>query len=517
MSIADFSNVLGNAYLAQGRVDSGAYYLIKSAEILEKYNEDMKLGYLYNNISHIYIDDQEYNMAHSYLVKSKKHLDQVGGEKLAYYGVVIGNFSRVYLGMDSIQRASEAAIKTIEIGVSNENIPIQIYGIMTRGDIAAKLDKKAEAIEHYTKAYELSAQIKDDYRMAQNALLLAKNLKDSNPDKALPYALEADEFYKDDLPRYRIEIVKTLADIYENKGDSKKSLDYYKLYASLQDSILSYEYDKSKLELLEKYETTKKDLTIKTQENELGVKKLKILRLTSVLVIALLLIVGIIIYYLSQQKIKESEIKKIKLEQEQKMMMAMIEGEQKERTRLAKEIHDGIANEVAALKMQTELKNIELNSPILHEIENKLNNIHQNTRNAAHALFPKALIKGNLPQSIGDLCEEYRPIMLVNLDVKSYKPGKTKAMELFLYRLIQEALGNAVRHSGANEIQITIQEELGCIEIEITDNGHGMNAENIEKGLGYLQSRIQELGGDLNVNSDKNTGTRLKISFKYAS
>jgi two-component system, NarL family, sensor kinase len=515
-SIADFSNVLGNAYLSQGRVDSAAFYLIQSAEILKKYGEDMKIGYIYNNISNIYIDDQKFDLALEYLQKSKFHLDKAGGEEFPFYGVIIGNFSRAYIGLDSIEKATATAKRTFELGESSGQVAIQVYGMMAMGDIAFKLNNLTEAENYYTQGYEMAASIDDKYRKAQCALLLGKILKDSYPDKALQYAIEADEYYKNDLPRYRYEIVKTMGDIYENKGNLPKALEYYQLYAELRDSVLSNEYDKNKLELIEKYETSQKNLVIQTQESELAAKKLRILRLTAGLIISLLLMVFLIGYYLTQKRIKEAQINKIMLEQEQKMMMSMIEGEQKERTRLAKEIHDGIANEVAALKMQTELKNLQLHSPLLTEIGEKLTAIHQNIRNAAHALFPKALISGDLPQSVSELCTEYQSIVPIRFEVIGYRPGKTKALELFLYRLIQEALGNAVRHSDAKEIVIDLQDDGHTIEILIKDDGKGLDSGNVEKGLGYLHSRIHELGGKLLVNSDKHTGTSLKISFTYA-
>jgi len=196
--------------------------------------------------------------------------------------------------------------------------------------------------------------------------------------------------------------------------------------------------------------------------------------------------------------------------------MALIEGESKERSRLAKELHDGIANEAAALKMKVELENLSINSPLLNQIVKKLEELHQNTRNTAHALLPKSLINGDLVGSIEYLCEEFSGQTKINFTHQGYLINKPKSLELFIYRLIQESVGNAVRHGQAEFVTVKLIDDGKNIEITIQDDGKGIQKDKLEKGFGYLQSRIKELGGKIEVDSQINHGTNIKIIISYA-
>jgi len=98
------------------------------------------------------------------------------------------------------------------------------------------------------------------------------------------------------------------------------------------------------------------------------------------------------------------------------------------------------------------------------------------------------------------------------------------SIETALYRIFQEALSNVVKHSGADQVKITLAQRDGVFEGEIVDNGHGFNPEDIDReansphGLGLLgmQERLAQCGGSMDIISRKGEGTRIQVRIPLA-
>jgi len=194
----------------------------------------------------------------------------------------------------------------------------------------------------------------------------------------------------------------------------------------------------------------------------------------------------------------------------------LLEGNEHERERIAGELHDNINQRLVMLK-----KELFLSNPLMAvKIEDIINNI----RNMARNLYPVSLPHIGLQYSIEHLCEEITNNSGVNISSKiSFTETiLNKNTELHLFRIIQEALNNIIKHAQATEAKVTIidDNQNNLLLLNIKDNGKGFRVESSLKNkdsfglLGILQ-RCKAINSICNIHSDNN-GTIIQISIPYS-
>ncbi len=206
------------------------------------------------------------------------------------------------------------------------------------------------------------------------------------------------------------------------------------------------------------------------------------------------------------------------------IISAIIEGEEKERKRVAQELHDGLGQIISALKMQVEFvrktsngqgylldKPMELIKDAIHEY-----------RAISHNLLPPLLEASTLPEVLSTLCDrinvsEKCKAVFQNENFKG-KPDKILIREL--YRISQELIANAVKHAECKNIELNIAEKNSHIFISVTDDGKGFDPDETKSkstgiGLKNLNTRVELLDGILNFHSEKGKGTRVVLEVPF--
>ncbi len=510
---ADFANVLGSSYFQVGKQDSGVHYLLVAAESLEKKGDNEKSAYVYNNLANVFLDEMDFIKAVSYFQKALDKLPKDGSNVFA--GSISGNLSFAYISIDSFEQAEKYAVEAVKIGEKTKDNTAILYGKLTLADLANKKGKRDEALKKYNESYQLATEIEDDYKKSLCASSLAEFHATSNPALAIKYGLESYEYYKENLPRFLPPSILLLARVYENNNDYIASSKFYKEYSNVIDSIKSADYNTLKLDMIEKYETAQKTQLISEQKSIITANSLKITLLISGLVAAALAIFITLLWVKLQKNKAAQNVTKLKHEREQAIFNSLVEGEQNERIRLAKELHDGLANEIAAIKMQASIANMQQPNATLDVIEKKLALLHESTRNIAHNMLPKVFMDEGLMASIQFFCKDYSQVIPIGVDIKSYQKNKSRSFELFIYRLAQEVIGNAVKYSNATKILVVIDDQEGLFSLKVKDDGVGINQENVQKGFSFLKDRLKEVEGIMQVYSDEGKGTEIDINIKY--
>jgi len=512
----DFYNVIASSYIALGKTDSATKYFIKCGEILESSGQFRYLAYLNNNIGNIYLDDLEFEHAVRYLKKSSNLMRQV--QDTTYLGLVLGNISQAYSELAIIdstlkyaQKAKRVAVNTIAFnGYFNaqisESIIFQIQGDTQR------------AIDHLWDNYHLTKEKNNTrYKHITTSYLLPLIPSD---DKSLNMAEEAYDYFDKNNPRFKSAMGDILADEYFLQNKPKKAYQLLKLTKQYSDSLSSIDFRTAKEELLTKYESALKDKLISQKGNQVAKEKLKNERLYRLILgIVSLLAILLIVIFVYRRNIRQ-KICLIREKKEKEVLKALIMGEENERQRLAKELHDGLANDIAALKLNMGIKTM-TNQPadkaVIEEWKNKLDSLHQNTREMSHDLLPKALLESGLAHSIQALVMEYNSTMPLSVEVENinYIDNKTRSFDLFLYRIIQELLGNAIRHSEASNVFLNLEDNGQKITLIVHDDGKGIVEDSKETKLSFLNERLKSMGAQLKVDSNSNQGTKIKIEIAY--
>lgn len=203
------------------------------------------------------------------------------------------------------------------------------------------------------------------------------------------------------------------------------------------------------------------------------------------------------------------------------LLQALMEGEEKERSRIARDLHDGIAGMIAAAKMHFS----SLSSTISSILESKgyvqgmdlLENASIQVRRTSHNLMPEILLENGLEKAIDRYCTSIsnRSLQLLFIplgNINRFNAG----FELALYRIVQELINNIIRHSKATQALVQLSQNQNILTLSVEDNGDGFLTENITDGtgLGSIRKRVNALTGHLEICSQINKGTQVYLEFE---
>lgn len=347
-----------------------------------------------------------------------------------------------------------------------------------------------------------------------------------------------------------------VAETYYNKSDSIRSyfyLDRFKAlyyyekipkydsaYHFLKQSIakehqLDYRTNTLKIsELNVKLRTAEKEKEILTQKNQLQLEERK---QRAILYGALIVfffggITSYLIYknlrrkkFIAEQEreIEKQKAEKILKEQEITIINAMIDGQEKERKELAEALHDNVSSTLASANMQLTylIKNKnKLQNPkeILHKIASQINTAYKDVHNMAHLKNSGVMAQKGLFVAVKDLAKNVSITNKIQFEVKgaNLKNRIKNALEISIFRIIQELVNNIIKHANASEASISITHYDAILGIIVEDNGQGFqlkDSKNTGMGLSSIERRIENLGGTFEVDTLKGRGTTILIDI----
>jgi signal transduction histidine kinase len=325
---------------------------------------------------------------------------------------------------------------------------------------------------------------------------------------------------------------KTLADAYEGLGQFKKANDHRKQYSRLRDSLQLVQKLEMMYDMEVKYRISDKDkqlaqkeLAIERNEGRIRSKNFWIIAISAGFV--LISLISILIYRnnFHKQTLQSEKIRNLRQEMEIASLQAMVNGEEKERSRIARELHDGIGGTLGAIRtrvsaMIRKYKTAHTNDDF-NELMQMLEEASADLRKTAHNLMPEILLQEGLAKASMLFCERLRKGHMLQINTEIW--GKVRRLpgdvELTAYRIIQELLHNILKHAGATQalVQIVFHETQLCITVE--DNGRGMPADTgIREGIGLrtIRERVKLLNGQVDTVSTPGQGTSIYIELDLA-
>ncbi|WP_273565425.1 tetratricopeptide repeat-containing sensor histidine kinase [Maribacter halichondriae] len=291
----------------------------------------------------------------------------------------------------------------------------------------------------------------------------------------------------------------------------------------------------AKLEELNlKYETAEKEKEILALEVNNEEKKSQAYLLGAIAsILALLLFGG---YYGYNQKLRkarkkermqEAEVQLLKQEQQNKIYSAMIEGQEKERKRLAIDLHDGLGGRLSGISLN--LSKLDKDEPKeypkkqLQKVMKDLDDSLTELRTIARNMMPETLVKFGLQAALKDYCSSMTgKDTKVTLQFYGTDKGIDLNQQVTMYRVIQELINNAIKHAEATEVLVQYMREGNNVDITVEDNGVGFSKdattdENRGMGLSNLRTRVAYLKGNLDFQSEENEGTTVNVHITIDS
>ena len=261
-------------------------------------------------------------------------------------------------------------------------------------------------------------------------------------------------------------------------------------------------------------------------ENDISVSQEQIIgALVYGIIFLVLVTLGLVLFfYYSRRKIIEKEVEKvnIKLDHQKKILQTTIEVQEKERNRIAQDLHDAISSKLNVVSLTTNVLlgdgsiNTEQKEALNHILDITTRTL-ESARKIAHELMPPILDKFGLKVALEELFDEFtsNTSIKINHNIETLDE-LDKSNELHIFRIAQELINNALRHGKANLLQMELKKQSQGFELIFKDNGIGFDVNDHKKksgiGLQNIKSRVSILNGQLFVESSKKTGSIFTIN-----
>ncbi|HMP99337.1 MAG TPA: histidine kinase [Cyclobacteriaceae bacterium] len=567
--VADAYNLLANVYLKLQQYDSVFHFLNKA---LAQGDENF-LPLIQSTFSKVYEQLGDYPISLQYALNAADNLRQnpdpqfnlqvvyaytMAGELLEKMGRAesafdyylkayeVGRTAQVnwyikepilkmaqyYLQNKELEKARHLYDTILSIDTTSPSHEPTMHAFVGLGKIAMAEQYYKDAVDFYRKAIAYASQ-KDLLINIENfhADLGAAFLSAKQYDSAEVYLLKAiDRSLENKNHSNLSKAYMYLSKLKEMQGNYPQAIVTFQLHKNYQDSVLNFENARavSNLEVL--YQTRQKEneiLRLKEVERE---KDFAIKKRNTYIFIAMagLLVLMIIIFLLRnnlkhRQHLHEQKIKQMEQQQQVVSLQSMINGQEAERTRVAKDLHDGLGGLFSTIKMY--FSTLQYEEPALADKElfqktySSIDNAAEEVRRIAHNMMPEVLVKMGLINALHDLCANISAgkLLHVSMEVHGMHKRLNATTEIMLFRIIQELLNNIIKHAQASEVIIQFIKEDNRLSVIVEDNGRGFNSEEVDKnkhaGIETVQSRVAYLNGKLSIDSQMGVGTTVMMDF----
>ena len=516
-------NNLGRTFSQIGKSEEALTNYLLSIAISKKRNDSLSIAKTYKNIGALYEEQNDF-------VKALQHYDnsfEIAKKmnNLSLMADCQNNMGVVYEQQLKYKKALKMYSNALEIYKSKADEQ-KISMVLNNLAIVQKyLKNYPESIKNYKSALVLSEKLGDKFMVAANQNNLGNVYAlTGNYTKSLELCQLANANAKAiDVKEVIIESYDGISIAYEKLNQFTNAIKFRKLYEQEKDNFINSERSGQLAEMQVKYETQIKVDAIKLLSQEGKIRKLKIKeqefqieRNNYLLLAFLVLLTSILIvwfFWKSKQKLRNKLI-------EERIIQKT---EEKERIRIAKDIHDDLGSGLTKINFLSEI--ILQKTEHLPEIRNSSEAVKEtakkmieNMRDLIWALNPDNTTIANLLARMREYATDYLedyPIELQNYFPENLpQTAITKEAHRELFMVVKESFNNIVKHSKAKKVSFTVKIEFDCVRLSIKDNGVGFNSITDKKGNGLrnMQSRLESIDGICTIISNNEKGTEINVT-----
>jgi signal transduction histidine kinase len=484
-------NRIGNFHNRRESYPEAIKYYTEALSIFQQLNNKDQLASVYNNLGVAYFNLRQFINALQYYNRSVQILKETHEfRQLASRDLNIGKVYKELKQPDKALHFLEDAY-TNAVRYENKNIESQVH--LQKGLIFMDLKKLITAIEEFDKG-----------------VAIAKTMKS---------------------PGLEMQFYENLSSAYVQLNQFKEAYYFQRNHHALKDSLFTIEKNRQ-ISLMEtRFESERKEQTISILKAETKNKSLQFLTLFC---IAGLLIVSLVLVVLNyrgrqrtmrlinqqQEELNKRHIADLLKEHELKAIRNLMEGQEQERIRVSKELHDGIGGTLAAIKMNLlKYQSSYEESNMLHQTLERIDEVCQEVRHISHNLAPPEFFNSALTEItknfITNAINERSILASFEFFPEEEINTLSQPVQIELYRIIQELVMNIIKHANAKHLGIFITHHENYINLMIEDDGIGFDPKNQKNGIGLksIQNRIQGLNGEWTIDSKPGKGTIVNVDI----
>ncbi len=507
----------GALYCRMDKNDIAIKELDKGLRLADQLGKTPISAKILNVIGIIHKQNSNYEKAIEIYLKSLSIHEQ--NENINEMAISHNSLGVAFMKLERTEGAEENFKKSLEYALQCGNKSIESYQYRNLGQLALGKGEFNTAKELFEKSLVLNQEFGQPLAIGGiHADLADVNVELKKLEKAKFHAVEAMKIFKEiDSPSSMNYMRELQSRIYFKEGKFEKSRTELERYYEVKDSLESLELKETIAQLEEQYESEKNEATIATQKLTIEEEKRQNTYLWGGLGI---LFLGIgFLFYLNRllKKKKNQEIQILKREQQVQALKYIIEGEERERNRISKELHDGVNGDLSALKFKLHSLS-ELNNKIIGEAIDMVDQSYEQVRAISHNLTPPSLVDFELEHVLKDYCTRLDK-STENVEIIFSRLGDqvklNKDTEINLFRMVQELVTNALKYAECSQVMVQMSSHNSRIQITVEDDGKGFDIETQSQGLGLknLKSRAVYLEAELDISSNSR-GTSAIIELE---
>jgi signal transduction histidine kinase len=525
--LAKINNNLANIYEKTNQYKAAMASFIEALSYFESIKDEKNIGIIKGNIGLIHLKLKNYPKALQYIKEVVAYQEKNNfTEDLCVSCLNLGN---VYLNLNDTINALKCYDKSVKACTAVGNKKGISSGFNNIASIKSEQKKSKDALALYEKSKQAREELNSDLDKNNFDLNLATNFLANNKfEEAKKLLLRTRNFYEQTRHNEKLQKnYKGLIKVYSHLNQPD-SVDFYiEQLALLNEQLLVSKAEKQTAELETKYQTEKKERLIQKSKAEIATRELEIKRKeTQFLILGLISLALLIIVYLvyRQQKLKNKQQEQ---EFELKSAIAKIETQnklQEQRLAISRDLHDNIGSQLTFIissidniKYAFDIQNVKLDSK-LNSISNFAKSTIIELRDTIWAMNKSEITFEDLQARIHNFMEKAQEAkedisfeFMVDATLKSKIFSSVQGMNL--YRTIQEAINNSIKYAQPENVTVSIEPDANGIAITITDDGKGFDRDLVMMGNGIhnMQKRILDIGGDFDLVSKPNEGTKITI------
>ncbi|MFT3947009.1 MAG: tetratricopeptide repeat protein [Agriterribacter sp.] len=520
---------VGEIYAFNGDVESGLNYCfdgIKQIKGTKAFTPAMESDFSVT-IANIYLTNNDYQKARPYYEKALEIRRDLGKEWEYNLLPPLINLGNIYMHMGDLSRSEKMYMEAL--GITQKHLDVRHEGMVYQGltEVYDRKNNLPEMKSYAEKALGIATQVNDSnnifmgmhnlavYYMKTNdfakskpmlidAVKIAGSLGDKNSEYAIYLSLSENEAAQHNYPemtRYR-----DSADKIHNRQFTEATALHQGMYEA-------------------RYKTLEKETRIKLQQAVIRQKNILNYILAGSAIGLIILAGSGYRNYTQKQKLQLQRITELETEKKLAATEAVLKGEEQERTRLAKDLHDGLGGMLSGIKysFQTMKGNLIMtpeNQQAFERSIDMLDSSIKEMRRVAHNMMPEALLKFGLDTALKDFCNDINQSGVLKITYQSNGLENTvidQTTAITIYRIVQELVNNTIKHAGASSAIVQVDKSEKGITLTVEDNGKGFDTKILKYkgGIGWsnIQSRIDYLKGKLDVQSEPGKGTSVLVEL----
>ncbi len=531
---------MGNVQYWKGQYDSCIYYYLQAADIFEdprlladknltEKQLDRRKSDLYSNISSTFNTLRNLRKADEYIDKAiaiaKKYKSPAAADALAYYMQQKADNYRengdaekaLRIRLEFLPQMEQREHPNSTLQTTYQNIAQEYFDLKK---IDSSLFYADKSLQVATVLKSTSGQANASWQLARIALQQKKI------PEAEKYMLAAKGYYESsEDPVEQSNYYDVMRRLLFEQGRYKDAYLYLDKYDIAKDSLLNSKRARDFEELEARYQSEKKEAQLQLRKSEIKQRNNLIYFLSGALAL-----MGIILFlsvrnYNQKQKLQKQRISELETEKQLSATESVLKGEEQERTRLAKDLHDGLGGMLSGIKyslnnMKGNLVMTPENAQAFERSMDMLDSSIKEMRRVAHNMMPEALVKFGLDTALRDFCSDINQSGALKINYQSIGIEQAEidqTVSITIYRIVQELINNTLKHAAAKTAIVQVAKSGSQLSVTVEDDGRGFNPVILEgsKGIGWtnIQSRVDFLKGIIDVQSGIGNGTSVHIEL----